>query len=416
MKIMNTFYRQGILTLLVIGLGLLSWAGCGVQPSQKRVYKIARQNPATPSQVSFRQGRQPQPQTRTDSPAQKKQLAAQPPVKPAPEKPAAPQPPRVKTQQSPEVGFTTSREYHIGPGDVLQVQIEQLLNPERTEKLRVAVDHNGEINLPVLNRVSVQGKTVDQVRETIISRLASEYIREPVVAVHIEEYQNKQVMVLGHVKRPGALRLQSDATTLLDVIADAGGLMENPSPEIEILRGAYDPSGRMGVQMFSVGEQNRTTRELVPISKLFAEEESGQVNPPIFAGDVVKVRSSNDGYFYIDGEVWQPGSKVFRQPMTILQAVTTAGGLTDVAADKKCKIIRRNSDGQEKEIIVNLNEIRKGKKDNFLVARNDTIYIPQDPGKAILDGIRQIFVRGTQAGVNMTYDATGNAGLPSRGY
>ena len=44
-------------------------------------------------------------------------------------------------------------------------------------------------------------------------------------------------------------------------------------------------------------------RDIVAVSQLFAEEGS-QVNPTIYPGDVVKLRSANEGYIYVSGQVW----------------------------------------------------------------------------------------------------------------
>ena len=111
----------------------------------------------------------------------------------------------------------------------------------------------------------------------------------------------------------------------------------------------------------------------------------------------------------------EPGARTFYRPMTILQAVTSAGGATKVAADKKCKIIRRNIDGSEKEITVDLDKIRSGKEENLLLAQNDTVIVPLHPVKKFFEDINQMFKRGMNAGVSVTYDAAETMGIPSGG-
>jgi len=318
-----------------------------------------------------------------------------------------------QAHQTQMVHHAPSKDYHIGPGDVLQVKIYQLLELNQEAILSLEVDRNGQIYLPILNQVTVAQMTIDQVRDELIRRLGREFIRDPQVHVSMKTYNSKKVMVLGQVSNPGPLALETDTSTLLDVIARSGGISVGAAPEIEILRGAYNPDGTL---MGGVSGINTTyTRELVPISKLFAEEGAGRINPPIFAGDVIKVRPADEGYVYFSGEVEQPGPKTFRRPLTILQGISCAGGITNIAADKKCKIIRRNPNGTEKEIVVNLEKIRDGEQENLVLARNDTIVIPVHPVKKFFSDLDQFVRRGVNTGVNMTYNASEEMGIPSGG-
>ena len=67
----------------------------------------------------------------------------------------------------------------------------------------------------------------------------------------------------------------------------------------------------------------------------------------------------------------------------------------------------------EKEIVVDLKEIRKGRHVNLLLARNDTIIVPVDPTKKFFDDMDKMFRRGVNAGVSVTYDAAEEMGIPS---
>ena len=307
-----------------------------------------------------------------------------------------------------------SKLYHLGTGDILRVQVYQLVDLERDTLLMVEVDREGQIYMPLLNHVKVAGKTVEQVHDYLVHRLGQEFIQDPKVEVSIEKYRSKVVMVLGQVRRPGSVLLETDSTTLLDVIAQAGGLGNDVAPTIEILRGAYNGSLAGGEQKLTGTSSSGSQK--VPVALLFAEEGHGRVNPLIYPGDVVKVSPSREGFVYMAGEVERPGAKTFCRPMTILQAVTSAGGATKVAADDKCKIIRRNVDGSEKEITVDLDKIRSGKEENLLLAQNDTVIVPLHPVKKFFEDINQMFRRGMNAGVSVTYDAAQDIGIPSSGY
>ena len=312
-----------------------------------------------------------------------------------------------------------SQGYHIGPGDVVQLKIFQLLDLNRDEVLVQEVDRRGLIYVPMLNYVPVAGLTGEQLRVELIRRLGQEFIRDPQVEVKIQRYGSKQVMVLGMVSHPGALVLDSDSAPLLDVISKAGGIGNGAAPDIEILRGAYQPDRYGSGILTPVGfGSNKTglysSREIVPVSMLFARG-AGQLNPMIYPGDIVKVPRESDGYIYISGEVEQPGSKSFRRPLTILQAITCAGGLTFAAEEKNCEIIRRTPTGGEQVITVDLKKIRQGKAANILMAQNDTVILKANGFKKVLEELDRMFLRAVRVGADVRYDAGGEMGIPSGG-
>jgi len=419
MKSQNLVKKRFILIVMLITIAGLMVMGCSQKPA--RVYKIAyplKSNSSTQS-VYMQQERpynlQESYQTTKSVPEQntREQFQRQQDFNFHAVLNNAETQQMNQTHQTQLAHHTPTKDYHIGPGDVLQVKIYQLLELDQEAVLAVEVDRNGQIYLPILNQVTVAQMTIDQVRDELIRRLGREYIRDPQVHVSIKTYNSKKVMVLGQVSNPGPLALETDTSTLLDVIARSGGIGVGAAPEIEILRGAYNPDGTLTAGTSIINQSY--TRELVPVSKLFAEEGAGRINPPIFAGDVIKVRPADEGYVYFSGEVEHPGPKTFRRPLTILQGISCAGGITNIAADKKCKIIRRNPNGTEKEIVVDLEKIRDGEHENLVLARNDTIVIPVHPVKKFFNDLDQLVRRGVNTGVNMTYNASEEMGIPSGG-
>ncbi len=308
----------------------------------------------------------------------------------------------------------SSTEYHFGPGDVLLIKVFQLLEPDKEAIIKAEVDRTGHIYMPVLNHIYVNELTVEQLQRELIRRLATNYIKDPKVNVAIEQFNSKLVMVMGNVNRTGTLALQTDNTTLLDVISQMNGLRTPTGPEIEILRGAYNPTGskQTGASMIDATGKKR---ERVPVSLLFSDNERSRVNPVIYPGDVVNVLPASEGYIYVAGEVKQPGSKDFRRPLTIMQAIAVCGGETKIADEKHCTVIRRGVDGIEREVVINLERIREGKDDNILLAQNDTIYVPVDGWKKFWDDVNNMFRRGVSTGVSFTYDAARDAGVTSAG-
>ncbi len=303
-----------------------------------------------------------------------------------------------------------TNEYHVGAGDILTVKVFQLLEIDKDAILKVQVDRQGTIYLPMVNQVEVSGKTVGQIKKYLTQLLGSKFIKDPKVSVSIEKFNSKIVMVEGSVRRPGEVALESDTSTLLDVIAQVGGLTASTAPQIEILRGAYNPSGNnvINVQGKSVIMTNYS-REIVPVARLFAEDGQRQINPIVNPGDIIKVRPSSEGYVYMAGEVNRPGSIQFRRPQTILHAMSMAGGPTNIAKEGECKIIRRLTNGGETEILIDLDKVRSGEQGNLLLAQNDTILVPVDPVKKFFDELNNMFRRG----VSLTYSPNDALGIPA---
>ena len=84
------------------------------------------------------------------------------------------------------------------------------------------VDHQGQIDFPVLGKVTVAGKNREQIAALIKSELIKRnLVNDPVVTV---EFGNLYVSVLGEVARPGRFPITRDKVTILDAISQAGDL------------------------------------------------------------------------------------------------------------------------------------------------------------------------------------------------
>ena len=84
------------------------------------------------------------------------------------------------------------------------------------------------------------------------------------------------------------------------------------------------------------------------------------VNPDV----VVFTKEYRTGIVHVMGEVVksQAVELTRNKVTTVLEAISIAGGFTDLANKNNIIVIRRKADGTEKEIIVNLSSIIKGKK------------------------------------------------------
>lgn len=111
-------------------------------------------------------------------------------------------------------------EYVLQPMDVVKVEVFQ--EPDMLREVRVAQDSS--INLPLINRVDLKGKTVQEAQDIIRDLYNQDYLVNPQINLTVVEYSKRDVKVLGQVTKAGAVDIPNDRPLkLLDAIALAGG-------------------------------------------------------------------------------------------------------------------------------------------------------------------------------------------------
>jgi len=90
----------------------------------------------------------------------------------------------------------------------------------------------------------------------------------------------------------------------------------------------------------------------------------------------VLVKEYNSKKIFVFGEVQKPGTFVYEDGMSIVQAVTIAGGFTKTAARNSTSVTRRVR-GQEVKAKVSVQDIALGKAPNFTLEPGDIVYVPE---------------------------------------
>lgn len=120
--------------------------------------------------------------------------------------------------QAPLAAVTAAREYLIGPGDVLGIEVWK--DPSLTRSVVVLAD--GKIMFPLIGEVVAGGRTVAAVKKEIEERLAR-FVPEPVLTLEVKQSNSLFVYVLGRVNTPGRSLLSTNVN-VLQALATAGGL------------------------------------------------------------------------------------------------------------------------------------------------------------------------------------------------
>jgi len=135
--------------------------------------------------------------------------------------------------------------YTIGVGDILDIEIIQ---PDKMTS-RVTVSPGGDISVPYIGSVYVKGRTISSTQSLILQKLASGYLKYPVVTVALVESRSRSFTISGEIIKPGNYALMEN-TTVLKAICIAGGFTKfGSSSRVKILRPRKDRPGYMSIKV-----------------------------------------------------------------------------------------------------------------------------------------------------------------------
>jgi len=319
-------------------------------------------------------------------------MAQQTPAGGSPAKQAAPlaDAPQSPAPAPPGEGKKT---YRLGPDDA--VTIHALNAPELSDK-PFRVDAEGELKLPMVGRIHAGGLTAEQLEAEISTRLKV-YLEEPEVTVSVTEFKSQPVSILGAVANPGVHQLEGEKT-LLEILAVAGGLRPEAGTTVKITRrleygrvpvpgAADDPT-----HQFSIAEINL---------KSVMEAKNPEYNIVIRPHDVLSVPHAEQ--VYVIGEVGKVGPLPLNdgQSISVLEAVSSSGGILRTAAASHARILRPVP-GQLKrtELPVDVKKIMAGQSEDIRLLAGDIFVIPGSSGKrAVLRALEAAVQVGTMAAI-----------------
>jgi polysaccharide export outer membrane protein len=251
-----------------------------------------------------------------------------------------------------------STEYRIGAKDLLEIKV--LGEDKLSTTVRVSED--GKITFPYLGEIQVDGLTAAQLEKTLSRLLEEKYIINPQVKVSIKEFRSKRVSILGAIGKQGSYELLG-RTTLLEILAEAGGLARDAGKEIIIIREQADGS-------------NVSLR--ISVEDLMQKGEA-KLNIVLEPNDIINIPADQMVQIYVYGQVKSPGViQVLKSNIpTLVRALAQAGGFTERAAKGSVVIRRKDALGNEKEIKVNVKDIQKNKAKDVQLQPDDIVFVPE---------------------------------------
>jgi polysaccharide export outer membrane protein len=112
----------------------------------------------------------------------------------------------------------TQTDYRIHSGDTLLVGV---YDDPKMPPITVTVTPDGKFSFPLIGILMAGGKTPEQLRTEMESKL-KKFVAEPVVTVSITEVKGNVAYVIGQVAKPGVI-IMNPAVNVLQALSIAGG-------------------------------------------------------------------------------------------------------------------------------------------------------------------------------------------------
>ena len=228
------------------------------------------------------------------------------------------------------------KDYQLSPGDVVKITVYD--HPDLATEARL--NEHGGASFPLLGEIKLGGGTAQQAEANIARGLEQGgFIKNAQVNLIVLQFRGQQVNVLGQVNRPGRYAIEQ-TSSLADLLALAGGVSASGADQIVLIHRNGGKDERQTID----------TLEMFLDGKLAKDRE-------VMGGDVIYVPRVPQIYIY--GEVQRPGVFRLERNMSVVQALSVGGGLTQRGTQRGIRVMRRSQDGQTQTLEVALSDLLK---------------------------------------------------------
>ena len=262
----------------------------------------------------------------------------------------------------------------IQPDCLVQIKVDE----DPTLDGSYPVNGIGAIELGRIGPIFLINRTEAEAEKKVREVLLSRDLKKATVRVRIVRASYDKVRMSGAVRNPGLIRIGAgDSISLNDALRRSGGLRIAPEgARVKIVRDGLlfaIPDPEDAEEYALVDEDGRpsvpdVTLRNNDIAYVFAHRED------------VKGGGGGEKRIIVLGQVRRPGVYVFGSgaPCTIMHLIFKMGGLPLYADKKHVKVIRRDEEGNEEEISVNVEDsLERGDPDKDVPLQNgDRIKVP----------------------------------------
>jgi polysaccharide biosynthesis/export protein len=249
--------------------------------------------------------------------------------------------------------------YIVGAQDVLTIALFD--QPDLGGKYTVEAD--GTFTFPLVGRVKAGGLSLRDVEVELRKLLSDGFFKNPQVSVAVEQYRSQRVFVVGEVRVPGTYPLTGDMT-LIEVLSRAGSTTDSAGGEVLIVRPRM---GRKADGPVLPSDQDSVDTNTEVIRVDVKELQSGRLSQNALLRDNDTIFVPAAELVYIVGQVRSPGSYPLRRGMTVLQALSLAGGISDRGAEGRIRVTRIVNGERQEVRVTPADPVKAG----------DTIIVPE---------------------------------------
>ena len=159
------------------------------------------------------------------------------------------------------VGMVVGNNYVLKPSDVIQVEVYQEKDLDKT----VRIEGDGTVALALIGKVKVAGMTVAEGKSLITDLYNRDYLVDPQISLLVVSFSPKVIHILGSVNRPGVVEIPPDRDlTLTEAMAMVNGITRLGNPKaIKIKRVDQDGRSRQMEVNFSRIVTDPDVRDIV---------------------------------------------------------------------------------------------------------------------------------------------------------
>jgi polysaccharide export outer membrane protein len=300
-------------------------------------------------------------------------------------------------------------QYRLAPGDVVRVEIYELVAANQTDVSVRVIDQSGMIRLPTIGDIPAAGRTIEELQEQIIETLRS-LISDPLVTVVLEDGRSFQFTIYGSVSGTGIYALTRPDFRVMDAIALAGGTAITTQRILVIREVAIDENVKPGYErgVATPGQNGDGDGDSMDIRDIDALIEAldgaspaamaSQDTPPIDVDDLSGDASSDDaaagGDESLAGKVPSGDTFIFdaerQEWIRLTPEEAAARGLRPVTARRSVAPIADDTPSPyaTRIIEVDYQALAKGDSDQNIVIRpGDRVYVDTpEVGVVYIDG------------------------------
>jgi len=256
------------------------------------------------------------------------------------------------------------QDVRLREGDIIRLDV-----PQREDLGRLlTVDAKGEVSLPIVGAIRVDGLTIEEARGAILRSLQELYPSVQTITLSlIGEEARRLIYVQGEVTNPGKYEI-GGTPSVWDAIKEAGGATADASLE--------------SVRIIRVGGEG-SAMTLVNVREALDSGNVGSL-PTLKPGDTVIVPErtatyTGTGAVNVFGSVLHPAAYALTGDRRLSDALLAAGGPVEGAKLSKVTIIRPVAAGGTRTISVDFERyLETGDlRHNPPILPNDTVSVPR---------------------------------------